>query len=245
MPSRAAGGQGRDAHWFIALVLARVSWEIVVGKTGTWSAIGVAIVLLLAACETSGPERPAALLRDEAAIEALKSGGYVVYVRHGETDSNKDSDLERLENCATQRNLTPRGEEQSRQMGAAIRRLAIPVTSVAASPFCRTRNTAEQAFGSAPLETALTYYGSMPAARLQATHDFVRRQFATMAPAGSNVFLIGHGPPFDVATQRIQRPQMRDRVYLREGDAALVKADGQGGYSLAGHISVKSWSQSR
>lgn len=214
-------------------------------KTGVRGAIGAALLLLLSACEASGPGQATPLLRDEAAIEALKAGGYVVYVRHGETDSNKDSDVERLENCATQRNLTPRGEEQSRQMGAAIRRLAIPVTVLAASPFCRTRHTTEQAFGSAPLEAALTYYGAMPAVRLQATHDFVRRQFATPVPAGSNVFLIGHSPPFDAATQRIQRPQMRDRVYLREGDAALVRADGQGGYALAGHIGVRSWSRIR
>lgn len=60
-------------------------------------------------------------------------------------------------------------------MGAAIRRLAIPVSAIAAGPFCRTRHTAEQAFRSSPLEAALTYYGAMPAVRLQATHDFVRR----------------------------------------------------------------------
>jgi phosphohistidine phosphatase SixA len=215
------------------------------GKFGVLRAVGVASLLLLAACESAGPERSAAtpLLRDQAAIEALKAGGYVVYLRHGETDSGRDSDFDRLDNCVTQRNLSPRGEEQSRQMGATIRRLAIPVTSVAASPFCRTRKTAELAFGSAPLEAALTSYTDMPPTQRDATNGFVRKQFATAVPAGTNLFLVGHSPPFDAATQHLQPPQFKDKVFLKEGDAAVIRADGQGGYALVGHITVKSWSQ--
>lgn len=213
------------------------------GKTKISGVIGAAMLLLLAACETPGAGRPSPLLRDDAAIEALKAGGYVVYLRHGETDSGRDSDFDRLDNCVTQRNLSPRGEEQSRQMGATIRRLAIPVTSVAASPFCRTRKTAELAFGSAPLEAALTSYTDMPPTQRDATNGFVRRQFATAVPAGTNLFLVGHSPPFDAATQHLQPPQFKDKVFLKEGDAAVIRADGRGGYALVGHITVKSWSQ--
>lgn len=211
------------------------------GKT-TLGVVGVAALLLLAACESAGP-KAATLLRDQAAIEALKSGGYVVYLRHGETDSGTDSNFDHLDNCATQRNLSARGQEDSRKMGMMIGRLAIPVTSVATSPFCRTRATAQLVLGSAPIEPALTSYTDMPAAQRDATNGFVRRQFATPVPAGANFFLVGHSPPFDAATQHLQPPQFRDKVFLKEGEAALIRADGQGGYALAGHISVKSWSQ--
>lgn len=214
------------------------------GRKPIFAMLGVAL-LSLAACDAVGP-MPAAsppLLRDKAAIETLKAGGYVVYLRHGHTDPGKDSNFDRLDDCATQRNLSARGQEESRMAGAAIKRAAIPVTSVAASPFCRTRATAQLVLGSAPVEAKLTSYTDMPAAQRDASNEFVRRQFATPVAAGANVFLVGHSPPFDAATQQLQPPEFKDKAFLNEGDAAVIRADGRGGYALIGHIGVKSWSQ--
>jgi phosphohistidine phosphatase SixA len=213
---------------------------------GYWM-LGAAIILLAAGCQPShdAGQNAAPLLRDQAAIEALKDGGYVVYLRHGHTLAGKDSDFTRLDNCDTQRNLSPQGADQSRAMAAAIARLKLPVSSVAVSPFCRTRATAQLALGAAPIEPALASWTDMPATQRDAANSFVRRQFATPVTKRSNVFLVGHSPPFDAATQQLQPSEFKDKPFLEEGDAALIQADGKGGFRLAGHIGVKSWIQSR
>src|SRR6185503_2092474 len=61
-------------------------------------------------------------------VDALRSGGHVIYFRHGATDqSQTDSDPNNLANCATQRNLTDAGRAQAQTIGTAFRTLGIPV----------------------------------------------------------------------------------------------------------------------
>ena len=50
------------------------------------------------------------------------------------------------EDCPKQRNLTDAGRSEARAIGAAIKRLGVPVGSVMASPFCRTMETAQLIF---------------------------------------------------------------------------------------------------
>jgi hypothetical protein len=43
-------------------------------------------------------------------VEALRQGGYLLYMRHASTDfSQNDSAMTSYEDCATQRNLTDKG----------------------------------------------------------------------------------------------------------------------------------------
>ena len=60
-----------------------------------------------------------------------------------------------FEDCAHQRNLTDGGRADARAIGAAIRSLGIPIGEVLASPFCRTRETAELIFGRATVSPAV------------------------------------------------------------------------------------------
>jgi phosphohistidine phosphatase SixA len=59
------------------------------------------------------------------------------------------------EDGARQRNLTDAGRADARAIGAAIRALGIPIGRVLASPFCRTRETAELIFGRATVSNAV------------------------------------------------------------------------------------------
>ena len=91
-----------------------------------------------------------ALLAPQAAADALRRGGYVLYFRHAATDMSKnDAGMTSFDDCPTQRNLVDRGRDDARAIGAAIRALGIPIGKVRASPFCRTVETAELAFGRA------------------------------------------------------------------------------------------------
>lgn len=81
-------------------------------------------------------------------VNALQQGGYILYARHGEATVGRDQANFRFNSCFTQRNLSMFGKTQAITFGQTIRRLGIPIQyPVLASPFCRTRETAELAFG--------------------------------------------------------------------------------------------------
>ena len=86
----------------------------------------------------------------EALWALLKSGGQVVIMRHASTDSAAgDPDTMRLEDCSTQRNLSPAGRDEARRIGSAFKMRGIAVDDVRSSLWCRCLDTAALAFGAA------------------------------------------------------------------------------------------------
>src|SRR5215472_5925238 len=60
-------------------------------------------------------------------VESLRSGGYVIVVRHGATFSDQaDTDPFNFDNIAKQRNLNEKGKELAKAFGDAIRQVGIP-----------------------------------------------------------------------------------------------------------------------
>ena len=91
--------------------------------------------LLLALVLVLSPARA-----DEALWSALREGGHVLFVRHAQTDPGVgDPPGFRLEECATQRNLSAEGRAQARGLGevigesALMKQLLQTVNRVAAS----------------------------------------------------------------------------------------------------------------
>ena len=101
----------------------------------------LALAVLLAA--------PAPVLADaEAAWSALASGGHTLLVRHAATVPGiGDPPGFRLEDCATQRNLSAEGREQARALGRRLAERGIAVGAVLSSRWCRCLETARLAFG--------------------------------------------------------------------------------------------------
>lgn len=98
---------------------------------------------------------PAAAGADETLWDLLKGGGQVVVIRHASTVSGfGDPPGYRLDDCATQRNLSDQGREEAERIGAAFRGRGVPVESVLSSPWCRCLETARLAFGSVRLRPA-------------------------------------------------------------------------------------------
>jgi phosphohistidine phosphatase SixA len=87
---------------------------------------------------------PAAAADDPAALWALlREGGRVALVRHAATSGGVgDPPGFRLGDCATQRNLTDKGREDARALGARFRAHGIRVDKVLSSEWCRCRDTA-------------------------------------------------------------------------------------------------------
>jgi phosphohistidine phosphatase SixA len=105
-----------------------------------WVVAGAAALFLPAGSRAAEPQ----------AWAALRKGGHVILLRHAATEPGLgDPPGYKLDNCATQRNLSEAGREQSRALGARLRAERVPIERVYTSPWCRCRETAQLAFGQA------------------------------------------------------------------------------------------------
>lgn len=173
---------------------------------------------------------PLASLEGRALGDALRRGGYVIYFRHTSTDfSQNDASMASFEDCAKQRNLTEAGRAEARAIGAAIKRTAIPVGEVLASPYCRTMETARLIFGRA---TAATSVRGGPATDEGDRYRDLKTLLSRAVPAGTNLVIASHGNPF----LAIAGPP-----YLAEGEAAIVAAGGGNGFTIVARVRKDEW----
>ena len=164
-------------------------------------------------------------------LKQLREGGLVLYMRHASTDfSQNDAAMRSYEDCAQQRNLTDKGREEARAVGASIKRLNIPVGDVLASPFCRTMETARLAFGHAkPVQEAR---GGPASPDDPARYDPLRRLLGASPPAGVNTVVVSHGNPFHAVA---------GAPYLAEGEIAVVRPEGGSRFTVLGRVRPDDW----
>ena len=164
-------------------------------------------------------------------VDRLRAGGYVLYLRHASTDfSRNDAAMTSYFDCAKQRNLTDKGREEARALGEHVKRLGIPIGEVLASPFCRTRETAQLAFGKA---TTLQEVRGGPATSDDPTrYEALRKLLATRPAPGTNTVISSHGNPFHAVA---------GAPYLAEGEMAVITPGGESGFSVVGRIRADQW----
>ncbi len=75
--------------------------------------------------------------------EAFSQPGAIAIMRHALAPGTGDPSGMEIDNCATQRNLDARGQQQARATGAALRARGITFDVVFTSQWCRTRETAD------------------------------------------------------------------------------------------------------
>jgi phosphohistidine phosphatase SixA len=84
---------------------------------------------------------------DAAAWAELARGGVVVLVRHATTEAGiGDPPGFRLDDCATQRNLSAAGRAQAQAFGRQFAERGIRIDEVRSSRWCRCQDTARLAF---------------------------------------------------------------------------------------------------
>jgi phosphohistidine phosphatase SixA len=191
------------------------------------------LALLALACLSpiAAADHAAPALGGPALREALLRGGYVIYFRHASTDfGQNDERMTGYEDCARQRNLTERGRDEARAIGVAMRRLRIPVTTVWASPFCRTRETAELIFGRASADARVR--GGPARTDDAERYGALRTLLSTPVAAGSNVAIVSHGNPFHA---------LAGPPYLAEGEAAIVEPLADRGFKIVAKIRPDGW----
>lgn len=75
--------------------------------------------------------------------QALRQPGHAAFMRHSDAPGGAgDPAGFRLDDCATQRNLSDEGRAQARRTGAALARNQVAFDQVLTSPWCRCRETA-------------------------------------------------------------------------------------------------------
>jgi phosphohistidine phosphatase SixA len=80
---------------------------------------------------------------EDAAWAGLKQGNAVALVRHGQAPGGAgDPPGFKLDDCATQRNLSAQGRAEASALGARFRAQHIAVAKVLTSQWCRCRETA-------------------------------------------------------------------------------------------------------
>jgi len=86
---------------------------------------------------------PVATADDSAALwRGLVSGEYVALMRHNSAPGTGDPAAFRLEDCATQRNLSDAGRAEARAIGERFREHGIASATILSSQWCRCLDTA-------------------------------------------------------------------------------------------------------
>ncbi len=177
---------------------------------------------------------------DDALLDALRAGGNNIYFRHVATDWSQSDRVDRADDwlscdATRMRQLSDAGRADARRIGAAIRRLEIPVSEVLASPYCRTMETARlMDLGPVRASTdvmnlrAAAYFGGRGAIVASA-----RELLATPPPAGSNRVIVAHGNVAREATP----------AYPAEGEGLVFRPDGAGGFELVGRVVPDAWAR--
>ena len=103
-------------------------------------ALTIALLFLL----TSSPQ--VAQGKDLKIWDSLQGSnpkGYVLLMRHALAPGVGDPDNFSVNDCSTQRNLSPEGKQDARDIGAWLKRQKVKIYRVESSRWCRARDTAQ------------------------------------------------------------------------------------------------------
>lgn len=185
-------------------------------------------LLLLPGCSGLSAPEPEGPLTGARLVEALRDGGFVLYLRHTATTEQGVDDLDRPEQCAGQRSLTDAGRQDARSIGRALDDLDVPVGRVVASPICRTKETAVLAFDEADTDRALLPLDAEPAPAQVAAG---KRLLAARPRNGTNTVLVGH----------IANLRPIGGAEPEEGGTVVFRPDGDGGFALVAEVPPGGW----
>ena len=79
-------------------------------------------------------------------LTALQEGGKLVFIRHALAPGGGDPENFNLYDCSTQRNLDLNGISQAKKIGQFFKKNNIQIDQVLSSEWCRTKDTAQNAF---------------------------------------------------------------------------------------------------
>lgn len=164
---------------------------------------------------------------NESLWTLLKGGGQVIFIRHTITTPGVgDPPGFRLDDCATQRNLTDEGRGHAQRIGQAFRTRAVPIERVLSSPWCRCVETAKLAFGKSDLSEPLSNLFGRSENRAQQVEQM--KALASARPKKGNLVLVSHGSTIVALTG----------ISPDTGEMVIVTPQGGGRFAVAGRLGV-------
>lgn len=209
--------------------------EVTSLRWNRWLAVLAGIGLLWLNAPLHADESPPTLeareLRER--LPELRRGGFVLYLRHCLTRLDQQDQQPFVANdCNTQRNLSDEGRQQASAIGAAFRKLKIPVGRILASPYCRAVDTAQLAFGAPTVTADLHFAVGLGKAERQAKGEALRKLLEEAPPARSNTVIVAHTANLEEAVGYWPKP---------EGTAFLFRIE-NGVLRAIGRIPAETWS---
>ncbi len=176
-------------------------------------------------------------LKGIALVQALRRGGFNLYMRHAQSTVGQDGNLLQTpfwwENCAIQRNISDSGKEQAKKVGDALKTLKIPVEQILTAQFCRTRDTGHL-MGLGPIEVTEDINHQI-GQRAGFDVNVARfKRLAEIPAAGTNTLLVSH-------THGSPRVEERIMGGIQEAEIVVYQPDGQGGSEPVARIPVPEW----
>lgn len=180
------------------------------------------------------------MLDGKALVAKLRAGGLNIYFRHVATDWKQSDDLRQRDDwlscdVSRMRQLSDAGRADAIAIGEAMRELEIPVSRVLASPYCRTRETAElMGLGAISQSTevmnlrAAEYFGGRAAIVASATE-----LLSSKPRSGGNRVIVAHGNVAREATP----------YYPAEGEGLVFEPNSDGSFTLRGRIEARQWTE--
>ncbi len=183
-----------------------------------------------------GNAQTPAAMDDKALATALRTGGFVIVVRHGATFPDQaDTDPLHPDNIAAQRNLNDKGKELAAAFGAGLRQIGVPVGRVYTSLFNRAYETAVLAGFKNIEKTADLTEGGLVVSPNENNRraEALRKMLGVTPNAGTNTILITHKPNIIDALGK-------DWFEVKEGEASIFRPE-NGSYKLVARVQMADW----
>ena len=174
------------------------------------------------------------VLATKAHIKQLRAGGYVIYIRHGNTDNSRAdrSPSVDLNDCSTQRVLSKEGVQVMTMVGNEIRNEKIPIGDIITSPMCRVKHSARLLFNTDfKVDSLLMYSSNMTSEEKIPVIEKTREILSTLVAPGKNRVMVAHAP------------NLMDLMgyFPKEGTFVIFKPLGNSKYEYIASILPKHW----
>ena len=125
-------------------------------------------------------------------ITALQEGGKLVFIRHALAPGGGDPKNFDLDDCSTQRNLDSNGISQAKKIGKFFKDNNIKIDQVFSSEWCRTQDTAKNAFKNYKTFNVLNSFFSSKFAKNKSRQIQNLKAFVKKWDSKKNIVFITH-----------------------------------------------------
>lgn len=147
------------------------------------------------------------------AWKALRAGGHVALMRHADAPGGVgDPPGFRVDDCATQRNLSEKGRGDAEKIGSRLKGEGIAFEKILSSPWCRCIDTV-RLMDLGTIETEVTFGNVVVLKDQRQTLTARARALIAQWTAGGNLLVVSHGANIQALTG----------VWLASGEIVVVK----------------------